>query len=136
MPRYASSTVLFVAIVACDAQCAAGNWAERRRRPFSRLALGLHRVENGGPVQRATELVGKAIVSADNGERLGTVADILLDEKENRIVGLIVRSGWLAKERVLPFSAVQTLGRDAVVARSAGDLIGQKEWRASKDEDR
>ena len=79
-------------------------------------------------MQRATQLVGRAIVSADSGRRLGTVADVLLDEDRNRIVGLIVRSGWLKKERVLPYGAVQSLGRDAVIARSEQELIGPSDW--------
>ena len=81
-------------------------------------------------MQRASELMGKSIVSADRGERLGTVSDVLLDEVSNRVVGLVVRSGGLLKkEQVLPYEAIQTLGADAVVARSAQELIGAKEWR-------
>jgi sporulation protein YlmC with PRC-barrel domain len=89
-------------------------------------------------VQRATQLMGRAIVSADRGRRLGTVSDVLLDEERNRIVGLVVRSGWLKRERVLPYAAVQAVGRDAIIARSEEALIGPKTWhdRASDVESR
>ena len=86
-------------------------------------------------MQRATQLMGRTIVSADSGRRLGTVSDVLLDEDRNRIVGLVVRSGWLKKERVLPYAAVQTVGRDAVIARSEQELISPADWhgRATPD---
>jgi uncharacterized protein YrrD len=78
--------------------------------------------------QRATQLIGKAVVSADNGEKLGTVSDLLLDQ-QGQLVGLVVRQGLLKTEQVLPSDAVQTLGRDAVVSRSGADLISAREWR-------
>lgn len=80
-------------------------------------------------MQRLSELMGKAIVTADTGEKLGTVADILLEDDGHRVAGVVVRSGWMGKERVLPYEGVQTLGRDAVVARSSRELMGSREWR-------
>jgi uncharacterized protein YrrD len=80
-------------------------------------------------VQRLSELMGKAIVSADTGEKLGTVGDLLLDGDANRVAGVVVKSGWMGKERVLPYESVQTLGRDAVVVKSGQELMGPREWR-------
>jgi uncharacterized protein YrrD len=80
-------------------------------------------------VQRLSELMGKAIVTADTGEKLGTVADVLLDDDGARVAGVVVRGGWMSKERVLPYEGVQTLGRDAVVVRSGRELMDVKEWR-------
>lgn len=80
--------------------------------------------------QRATELIGKGVVSADTGERLGTVSDILLDESDHRLVGLVVRRGGLMKsEHVLPSAAIQTYGRDTVVSRTGQDLVTAKDWQ-------
>jgi uncharacterized protein YrrD len=83
--------------------------------------------------QRAKDLIGKSIVTSDTGERLGKVADLLLDEGGDRVVGLVVHHGWLKGEAVLPASAVQTLGRDAVVSRSGGELIPGREWKAREN---
>ena len=81
--------------------------------------------------QRVSELVGKVVVAASNGEKLGTVSDVLLDETDHHLVGLVVRRGGLMKsEHVLPSAAVQTFGRDTVVSRTAEDLISAKDWRA------
>jgi len=77
-------------------------------------------------MHRAKDLIGKPIVSADTGDRLGVVADVLLDE--HQVAGLVVRSGWLGRERVLPFETVRSLGGDAVIARSSADLVAPREW--------
>jgi sporulation protein YlmC with PRC-barrel domain len=78
--------------------------------------------------QRMTEVLGKAVVSADGGERLGTVSDVLLDDRDHHFVGLIVRRGMMKTEHVLPSAAIQTFGRDAVVSRTTSDLMTAKEW--------
>ena len=86
--------------------------------------------------QRATDLIGKPVVSADGGEKLGTVADLLLDDDAHHLVGLVIRRGMLHGEDVLPAAAVQTLGRDAIVSRSSGDLVSAKEWRSRERQPR
>jgi uncharacterized protein YrrD len=80
--------------------------------------------------QRATDLLGKSVVSSDTGEKLGTVSDLLLDDRGDRVLGLVVKHGFMKTEDVLPAAAVQTLGRDAVVSRSSSALISGREWRA------
>jgi uncharacterized protein YrrD len=82
--------------------------------------------------QRASQLIGKSVVSADTGERLGTVSDILLDEGDHRLVGLVVQRGLMKSEHVLPTESVQTYGRDAVVSRNAQALVTAKEWQRSQ----
>lgn len=79
--------------------------------------------------QRGSELIGKAVVSADTGEKLGTVSDILLDDADHHLLGLVVRRGLMKSENVLPAAAVQTFGRDAVVSRSSQELLSAKDWR-------
>jgi uncharacterized protein YrrD len=83
-------------------------------------------------LKRATELIGKTVVSADNGEKLGSVADLLLDDTDHRLVGLVINHGMLRAEQVLPAASIHTYGRDAVMARSGADLIDRKTWRASQ----
>jgi uncharacterized protein YrrD len=80
--------------------------------------------------QRATDLIGKSVVSADTGEKLGTVSDLLIDDRGSQLLGLVVKHGFMKTEDVLPAAAVQTLGRDAVVSRSSTDIIPGREWRA------
>jgi uncharacterized protein YrrD len=83
--------------------------------------------------KRATDLIGKPVVSANTGEKLGTVSDLLIDEAGHGIVGLVLRHGLMKAEDVLPAEAVQTLGTDAIVSRT-GELIGAKEWNDRRRE--
>lgn len=76
---------------------------------------------------RATDVIGKPVVSADTGRKLGTVGDLLLDDSGRALVGLVVRHGALRREDVLSADQVQSLGADAVVSRS-DRLIDAKEW--------
>ena len=79
-------------------------------------------------IKRTSDLIGRPVVASDTGKRLGTISDFLLDDSEKRVVGLVVRHGWLNDEEVLPAASVQALGTDAVVSRSS-ELIGAKQWR-------
>jgi uncharacterized protein YrrD len=78
--------------------------------------------------RRVRDVLGKPVISADTGEKLGTVADLLLDDASHQLVGVVVAHGMLKHEHVLPASSVHSFGSDAVVSRT-GELIGAKEWR-------
>lgn len=80
-------------------------------------------------IQKASQVIGKSVMAADNGEKLGTVADVLFDDSDRHLIGVVVRQGLLHSEQVLPVDAVQTFGRDAVVSASRGALISAREWR-------
>ena len=82
-------------------------------------------------VQRVSDLIGKPVVAADDGERLGTVSDLLVDETSSHVVAYVIRQGgFMKREAVLPAPAVKTLGRDTVVTSSRADLVDAREWRA------
>jgi uncharacterized protein YrrD len=80
-------------------------------------------------IQRASQVIGKSIMAADNGEKLGTVADVLFDDSNRQLVGLVVRQGLLKSEQVLPADGVQAFGRDAVVSASQTVLISARDWQ-------
>jgi uncharacterized protein YrrD len=82
-------------------------------------------------VYRVSRIIGKTVVSAETGDRLGSVSDALLEDGGRRIVGLVLGSGLLAKEHVMPFDDVQALGGDAVLARTDAGIVGPREWRKS-----
>jgi uncharacterized protein YrrD len=77
---------------------------------------------------RLSEIIGKHIVSADTGEKVGHVDDLLLDERRHHVVGVLVTDGLLAEQRVLPFADVQTVGADAVVVRTAATICDATDW--------
>ena len=80
-------------------------------------------------LQRASQVIGKSVMAADNGEKLGTVGDLLFDDSNRQLIGLVVRQGLLHSEQVLPADAVQAFGRDAVVSASRTALISARDWR-------
>jgi uncharacterized protein YrrD len=80
-------------------------------------------------VHRFSELIGKPIVSADSGEKLGNISDLLVDEGGVQLVGLVLGGGLLGKDHVLPFRDIQTLGGDVVVARTGSGVMGARQWR-------
>jgi uncharacterized protein YrrD len=82
-----------------------------------------------GLMRRVSEYVGKSIVAADSGEKVGTVADVLVDADAGRIVGVIVGGGLLTSEQVLPYADVQVMGGDAVIAKSRERVVGARGWR-------
>lgn len=76
-------------------------------------------------------LVGKPVISVESGDKLGTIADALLDDENVRLVGLVISGGMLGKEHVLPFELVTTLGGDTVLVRSQAGILGAREWKES-----
>jgi len=80
-------------------------------------------------MHKVSELIGKSIVSAATGERLGKVSDVLVDQQSHRVLGFVIGGGLMSAEHVLPHADVQAMGADAVVARSATGVVGAKEWR-------
>jgi uncharacterized protein YrrD len=77
---------------------------------------------------RVSELIGRTVISGDSGERIGTVSDVLLDPQSLRVLGLVMGGGLFRSEHVLPYTDVQTLGKDAIVARSAAGVVDPRQW--------
>jgi uncharacterized protein YrrD len=80
-------------------------------------------------VYPASHFLGTAVISAESGGRLGRVVDVLLGPQ--RLVGFIVRTGWLRHERVLLQADVQELPEDPIVASTHRHLLDPWQWRES-----
>lgn len=64
--------------------------------------------ENVVLVSEGTDVVGS------DGRKVGTVDEVMLDD-ENRVVGLLVRAGWLLKHDVeLPMTMVESVTADQI----------------------
>ena len=81
-------------------------------------------------MHKVSDLVGRTVVSSETGDRLGRVADVLLQAHSDRALGLVIGGGVFGGEHVLPIGDVQTFGGDAVVARSARGVLDAKQWHA------
>jgi uncharacterized protein YrrD len=80
-------------------------------------------------VHRLSELVGKPVVSADTGQKLGNVSDVLVDDTQLQLTGLVLGGGMLGKDHVAPFHDIQTLGADVVIVRTASSVMDGRQWR-------
>jgi uncharacterized protein YrrD len=80
-------------------------------------------------MQRASDLIGKPIISLDRGEKIGSVSDVLVDTAQARAIGLVIDGGMLHGERVLPYEDVQVLGRDVLIVRSGAGALEAQAWK-------
>jgi uncharacterized protein YrrD len=81
-------------------------------------------------VYPASHFIGRAIVSAESGARLGRIADLLFGKQ--RLVGFVVRIGWWGHERVLLQRDVQEFADDPIIARTVRDFLDPRQWRESE----
>lgn len=79
-------------------------------------------------MKTGSELLGKPIITADDGRRLGVVRDLLFDDSFSRVIGLVlVRRLLFGRSRVIGFSDIDAIGNDAIVTRpAAAPLQGEQ----------
>jgi sporulation protein YlmC with PRC-barrel domain len=85
-------------------------------------------------VPRMTEIVGKPVLTAETGDRLGRIEDLLLGPDRVRVDAVLVGTdwrSWLGQGRVLLLEDVQVLGEVAIVTKDAAPLAALSEWRDS-----
>jgi uncharacterized protein YrrD len=72
----------------------------------------------------ASDIVGLPVVSHATGERIHEVKDLLYDESQHNVLGLLVEEGgWLSKALAVPFSAITSIGADAVIIPSKDAVV-------------
>src|SRR4051812_39319729 len=71
-------------------------------------------------------LIGRAVVSIADGEKVGTVSDLQLDLGERVVLGLLIGGdgGLFNRERpsLIPLGQVHTFGRDAITIQDTGGI--------------
>jgi uncharacterized protein YrrD len=63
---------------------------------------------------------------------IGRIDDVLIDDTEQRVVGFLVRAGWLARGRILSYADVRSIQDGAVAVESQAVLMPRGEWRAPR----
>jgi uncharacterized protein YrrD len=68
-----------------------------------------------------------AVVSINKGEKVGTVDDVLIDSQHRRVAAFNVQSGGFLRHSssCLPFGAVQSIGKDAIMIQDS-DVLKDK----------
>lgn len=76
---------------------------------------------------KASEVVGRTVVTREGGQELGKVKDIVVDEPGQKILGLVVSEGLLTGARVAPWSALQAIGPDSVILSTKESVVKPSE---------
>jgi uncharacterized protein YrrD len=65
------------------------------------------------------DLIGMPLVAVDEGKRLGTLRGLEFDGSSGQVQGLYFTGGDGQPDGMLPWSAVRSVGRDAITVESA-----------------
>jgi uncharacterized protein YrrD len=72
---------------------------------------------------KASDLLGRPVVSREGGRQLGRVKDLVVDDSGTKVLGIIVAEGLLRGAKVAQWQAVQAVGPDSVVLDSARSVV-------------
>src|SRR5262245_61937269 len=87
-----------------------------------RVAAGNHK--NGGEMIKGSQLIGRAVIDMEAAERLGKIKEIIVQRDGERIAGFVLVHGETfvgsgGKRRMIPASAVFSIGPDAMTVRGS-----------------
>ena len=75
-------------------------------------------------MRKGKSVIGKDVLSLEDGVKLETVDDLVIDPEGRRVVAIIVtEGGFLSSSKVVPTDQVASYGKDAVVVLSEGSVI-------------
>ena len=79
-------------------------------------------------MRTCTDIIGKPIISVDNGINLGTAKDVYFDQRLERLAGIFLRSEGLLKRKIHFVDAqnIVLLGHDAVLVNRS-DVVQASE---------
>jgi len=81
--------------------------------------------ENTAPeIRKWSELHNMAVVSVNEGKKVGTCDDFYFEPNSQVIYALKIKTGMLS-HKVLPAASINTIGQDAITITSEGDLQGK-----------
>jgi uncharacterized protein YrrD len=89
---------------------------------FNRVALGITKREV--EMIKGSQLIGRAVIDMEAAERLGKIKQIIVQRDGERVAGFIVVHGETivgsgGKRRMIPASAVYSIGPDAMTVRGS-----------------
>ncbi|MDR3271493.1 MAG: PRC-barrel domain-containing protein [Peptococcaceae bacterium] len=69
-------------------------------------------------MRRTREIIGLPVLSLHSGQRVGWVQDVIYEEKNNEITGIILESHFFQSAKGIPRKEIQLIGKDALVIDS------------------
>jgi uncharacterized protein YrrD len=80
--------------------------------------------ERGTAMRKGKNVIGQPVLSFADGRRLDTIKDLVLSGTDDSVAALLVdEGGMLSNSRVVPFEAIRSFGRDAVVIEEAQAIV-------------
>ena len=77
---------------------------------------------------KGSELIHRLLITRDGGEQVGKVQDLVVDKKGSQVLGLLVdEKGWFSDAHIVRWSAVLSVGEDAVVIDSKTSVVKASE---------
>jgi uncharacterized protein YrrD len=79
-------------------------------------------------VLKGKSVIGKEILSLEDGVKVDKVNDLVLDPAGQRVLALVVSTGgFMSSSKVVPLEEVASFGKDAVVTRSVASVVTASE---------
>ena len=73
---------------------------------------------------KGKSIIGKEILSLEEGVKLDKVTDVVVDPEGLQVVALMVtEGGFMSSSKVIPMAEVESFGKDAVVIRSSQSIV-------------
>ena len=72
---------------------------------------------------KASEILGRAAVIREGGQKAGKIKDLVVDPSGKRVLGFVVSEGLLTKTKVAPWAGLQTIGPDNVIFSAATSVV-------------
>lgn len=77
---------------------------------------------------KGRDILDKSIVSYDTGERFDKVKDLIFDQNNNQLLGLLLEeAGWFSSARVILLKDIKAIGPDAVIVPSKDSVVNANE---------
>lgn len=77
---------------------------------------------------KGKDIIGRNIVTISGGTHLSKVNDLIFDYDANQLLALLVdEGGWFRAAKVVPYSAVRSLGENAVMVDNEDAVVSARE---------
>jgi uncharacterized protein YrrD len=74
-------------------------------------------------VQKASELIGRAVVVREGAQEVGKIKDFVVDSSGRQVLGFVISEGLFKSTKVAPWATVQAIGPDSVIVAAATSIV-------------
>lgn len=74
-------------------------------------------------MQKASEIIGRAVVVREGAEEAGKIRDLVVDPSGRQVLGFVVGEGLFKSTKVAPWMGVQAIGPDSVILAAPTSIV-------------